>query len=648
MVGSVTTQGDRAIGADLARQQFGLDGRGITIGVISDSFNALREARANQRSGDLPGQGNPDGLTRPVQVLRDRQGTDEGRALLQIIFDIAPRANLLFHTAGTNEQDFAQAIQALAQAGADIIVDDILVATSPFFQDGLVAQTVQSVTEQGIVYVTSAGNSGDRSYDSPFRGSAGFRFEDSSYEAHDFDPEQEIDLFQDIQIPANASINLILNWDEPLGQVKSDLELFVLDSPQLPGAGGNILSDSTIVSRDDAIPSKQLLYTSSERETVYLLIARKTDTETAAPNRLKWISFANRADAGTTYQYVNGSSASSASTAASTDVSTVYGHQNAAGAIAVGATSFRQTPAFGVQSPILEAFSSRGSVPILFSKQGDRLPSPEIRQKPDVIAPNRVATSLRQFRPFVGTSAAAPHVAAVVALMLQRAGGRRSLAPAQVRAALQSGVIPVRSPLTTDTRAGLIQVPAAVLQAAVLNLQGTEQNDRLQGSPTAENFWGLAGQDTIAGGAGFDAIFGGSDTDRLLGNRGNDYLVGNAGDDRLIGSFSHDYLVGGLGHDRLLGNQGHDQLHGGKGQDTLAGGRGRNQLFGGRGKDVFILKLQGFAQIQDFRQGVDRLTLSSGLRAKSLEFDQVGQDTIISVNDRLIARLSNVQLNQFG
>src|SRR5207302_4105843 len=52
--------------------------------------------------------------------------------------------------------------------------------------------------------------------------------------------------------------------------------------------------------------------------------------------------------------------------------------------------------------------------------------------------PDGVSTSLKMFRPFFGTSAAAPHVAGVAALLLQAAGGPGSLSAAQVRSALES------------------------------------------------------------------------------------------------------------------------------------------------------------------------------------------------------------------
>src|SRR5262249_46373086 len=70
------------------------------IGVLSDRFNALGGASADEANGNL---------TSTVQVLKDLpSGTDEGRAMLQVAHDVAPSAQLAFYTAGGKEQDFAQ------------------------------------------------------------------------------------------------------------------------------------------------------------------------------------------------------------------------------------------------------------------------------------------------------------------------------------------------------------------------------------------------------------------------------------------------------------------------------------------------------------------------------------------------------------
>ncbi|MES1262770.1 MAG: peptidase S53, partial [Peristeroidobacter soli] len=132
----------------------GVDGSGITVGVMSDSYDtntAPNSAALDIASGDLPGVGNPLGNTEPVTVLEDFPArSDEGRAMLQIVHDIAPKAKLGFATANTGQLGFANNIRALAgdptapnyRAGfkADVIVDDIIYLDEPFFQDGVIAQ----------------------------------------------------------------------------------------------------------------------------------------------------------------------------------------------------------------------------------------------------------------------------------------------------------------------------------------------------------------------------------------------------------------------------------------------------------------------------------------------------------------------------
>ncbi|NJR40508.1 MAG: S8 family serine peptidase, partial [Leptolyngbyaceae cyanobacterium CSU_1_4] len=567
MVGQVTSEGDRALRSDVARQQFNLDGSGVSIGVISDSFNAYQGEQDDVENGDLPGQKNPNGYDRPVQVLKDQTNfkfvSDEGRAMLQIIHDVAPGARLLFHRSGETETDFAQAVQALGRAGADIIVDDIGFSTSAFFQPGVAAQAVTAAVDAGIVYFSAAGNDGDRSYESEFRPGTAFVYRGSTYEAQDFDPGSGVDVFQAIQIPKKGSINLILNWDQPAGQIANDVELFLLENQLLPGAGGQGVRDASVITTGLDNPAQQLSYQPQSAQTVYLVIARKVDLGAAAPGLIKWVSFANGRDDGVQYEYVNEG-------AGATGSSTIFGQPNAQGAIAVGAVNFTQTPAFGVRLPILESFSAQNKTPILFDINGDRLPVLETRRNAEIAAPDGVSTTVDDpftrgvdFGSFLGTSAAAPHAAAVAALMLQRAGGRKSLTPAQVLVALQSTAIASRNLQgTATTGIGFIQADAAVLQSADELIIGTLGNDILRGTGAADNLMGLAGNDQLTGAGGFDWATGGAGQDILHGNAGNDYLLGNGGSDQVLGGRGDDTLRGGAGRDRLRGGDGADWVRG--------------------------------------------------------------------------------------
>src|SRR5262244_1223738 len=151
-----------------------------------------------------------------------------------------------------------------------------------------------------------------------------------------------------------------------------------------------------------------------------------------------------------------------------TQSSTLYGHANAAGAEAVGAAFYRNTPEFGVFPPLLEPFSSAGSTPIIFDTAGNRLAIPQIRLKPEIVAPDGANTTFfgrRDIEPdgfpnFFGTSAAAPHAAAVAALMLQAVP---TMDPDSVYEILETTAIDMGPPgFDFDSGFGLIQADRAL------------------------------------------------------------------------------------------------------------------------------------------------------------------------------------------
>ncbi len=149
-------------------------GAGITVGVMSDSFDTTSSTTdgyvVDQVSGDLPGPSNTAGRTLPVVVLDDSiaGGTDEGRAMAQIVHDMAPGARLGFATASTGQVSFANNIRSLAGlpsgtnrvAGfaANVIVDDLYYSDSPMFGTSIVGRAVNEVANLGVAYFSSAGN----------------------------------------------------------------------------------------------------------------------------------------------------------------------------------------------------------------------------------------------------------------------------------------------------------------------------------------------------------------------------------------------------------------------------------------------------------------------------------------------------------
>ena len=135
-VGSVQTQGDAAMMSDTARSTFGVDGTGIPIGVISDGVDQIA---VSQATGDLPNNiqiGDPG----PVSPPASNDFQNEGSAMLEIIHDVAPGADLAFHSAFPTGMTFINAIDYFISIGADIIVDDVGFLSEPYFQDGSLAQ----------------------------------------------------------------------------------------------------------------------------------------------------------------------------------------------------------------------------------------------------------------------------------------------------------------------------------------------------------------------------------------------------------------------------------------------------------------------------------------------------------------------------
>lgn len=456
---------------DEVHSTFGLDGSGVTIGVLSDSFNNYDPtitppapptiAGMNIQSGDLPGSDNPCGWANPVTIVKEgRLGTDEGRAMLQIVHDLAPGADLAFATAANGIFDFADQIRNLRAAGADIIVDDYGYFAEPYFQDGPVSQAIAEVTAAGAIYFTAVGNN-----HLEVNGSAIGSYEAPAYrpvpcpaqfgpdgDCHDFDPGVGIDNTSGFILQPDSALSLNLQWAEPWDGVQTDLDVYLLDSTGAVIASSN--DDNLLFQR----PHEYFYYEnlSGGIQTVQLVIYRYAG---AAP-RLKYILLQD------TYgildaEYTHG---------ASGDIMgpTVFGHSGADEAISVGAIEYNELD-------VPQWFTSWGNPvyyfgPVMGPTAADPLPIPEIRQKPDITATNGGCTTFfGEFNAsspcyrFYGTSAAAPHAAAVGALVLQRARQfGLELDQKQVETILETTARPILNGSPEAVGAGLIDALAAV------------------------------------------------------------------------------------------------------------------------------------------------------------------------------------------
>jgi Ca2+-binding RTX toxin-like protein len=154
-------------------------------------------------------------------------------------------------------------------------------------------------------------------------------------------------------------------------------------------------------------------------------------------------------------------------------------------------------------------------------------------------------------------------------------------------------------------------------------VRGGQGSDTLYGGRSADVIKGGRGNDTIYGGRGADFLSGGKGADTIYGGRGNDFISGGKGNDRLFGGAGDDYLCGCGGADILRGGKGNDTLNGEKGNDLLIGGAGDDVLTGGAGSDRFRIQFgRGTDLITDFTVAEDFLELARGLKTSDLLITQ--------------------------
>ena len=449
-VGLVTTQGDVAQASDLARSTFGVDGSGVTVGTLSDSFDctgAAGGAAADVGSDDLPPG---------IVVLADLTSgcTDEGRAMMQLIHDVAPGSSQAFHTAFTGSAGFANGIVALQQvAGADIIVDDIIYFAEPMFQDGIIAQAAQFAADNGSAYFSSAGNQSFNSWET-FGGFVGSGLTDPfGSELHDFDPGPDVDAFQEFVLrPGRTTFSF--QWDQPYASAGSatgstsdvDFWIAINGSFFFGSYSDNIGADPT-----------ELITVTNSGGPVVIQIAI-AHFSGPAPGVMKYVHFgSDQRFGGGPIEYA-------------TNSATSYGHSNAANMAGVGAAAFFNTAAFnpGVCEPAcVNSFSALGGVPILFDLADNRIN--EVRERPNFVGPDGGNTTFfgadlsfpvpgtdepDGFGNFFGTSASAPHAAAGAALIKQTAP---SLSPSEIYAILEdtaTDMVPVGSTINPGAGPG--------------------------------------------------------------------------------------------------------------------------------------------------------------------------------------------------
>ncbi|MBN1407289.1 MAG: S8 family serine peptidase [Calditrichaceae bacterium] len=375
--GSVTSEGDTLHKTNIIRQYLGADGTGIRVGVISDGVNDIA---SSQSTGDLPSI---------VNVIDNSEGGNEGTAMLEIVHDLAPGAELYFSEGIETATEFINSVNDLAASGCDVIVDDIGYFTEPYFEEGPIASAVRNAIDNyGIVYASSAGNSQDEHYEGDYSPVTPSPAITGISEAHNFGGS---DYGQQITLSAGQSFYIFLQWNEPYGSVTSEYELHLVNQA---------------MTTDYGIPSYQL---DPNDPFVYLGVNASAGSynivieRVSGPNRRVELTY-NFGGYATVDQF-------------NTLPGSINGQPAVTDVIATGAVRF--------DSPsLIEYFSSIGPSRI-YSYPSYTY---EARNKPDVVAVDgNIITGAGGFGQeypsgsgdirFFGTSASAPHVAACAAVL---------------------------------------------------------------------------------------------------------------------------------------------------------------------------------------------------------------------------------------
>lgn len=431
----VVSEGVRTEAVDTATARTGVTGAGVKLCALSDGVDGLTQS---QQGGELPA----------VDVLPNQQGWgSEGTAMLEILHDVAPGAQLGFATAILSDASFAENIRALRfTAHCDIIVDDVMYFNESPFQDGIIAQAVNDVTADGALYFSSAGNQGNvgEGTGAHWEGNfvAGGRIPGIDGIVHSFDPGPGVQLADPLYEYSDWGAPATLFWSDPLGRSSNDYDLYLVDQQ------GNVVGFSQNPQTGTQDPYERLSLLPGSG---YRLVVIKAS---GADRYLSVEAFRSRF------------SPSPDGLRAFVTPGEIRGHAAAQNAIAVAAAPAAAAfdwvlpgdppnptgpyPGVFTSGTRVERFTSDGPRRVFYRPDGTPITPGNVsatggtvRQTPTITAADGVSTSVPGFSPFFGTSAAAPHAAAIAGLIKS---GRPTLPNAEIRREMSASALDILGP----------------------------------------------------------------------------------------------------------------------------------------------------------------------------------------------------------
>lgn len=426
-VGAASNHAEQEMNVDAARLIYNINGAGVKVGSLSDSADTLDTGPPNkptgpdgikgiaesQQTGDLPPNNR-------ILFLGDPSGvrSDEGRAMMELIYDMAPGVTTLgFKTAYYTQANFANNITHLANSGMHIINDDVGYGGEPWFQDGVIAVAINNFVDGGGVYFGSAGNnSQDFTYQRAFRDTNGNDW-------HEFEGTDEV-LSLVVANGKNAYCDL--QWTQPWGNATTNMQIGFFRN-------GTLIAEST-ENNIGGNPNDTLSWTNNTgADATVDVIIRRASGASAAGLTLKIIFGGKSME----YQglYPGGS---------------IVAHVGGSKGFAVGEIPYTDPDNTGKATTY---GSCPGPHTHFFNPSGTPYPTPIVYQKPDFMGIDCVNTSFfggdidgDGLPNFCGTSAAGPNVAAVAALLQDLRGTGGSLSATQIHDLLRRSAVDLKAP----------------------------------------------------------------------------------------------------------------------------------------------------------------------------------------------------------
>lgn len=288
-MGSVITEGDTNIGTNFVRAIAEANGNGVKVGVLSVGLGSIPASGSNQdsrvRSGDLPKDENSVlgatfGFLGAIQItplsFAFHSGSSEGAAILEIIHDLAPGAQLFFADASTDVR-LASGRDFLLAKGVNVIVDDTTyIGVGRFDGTSDISRRAQEIViDDGVSYVVAAGNqTPPPSSSSSVATSDRFPLFVNGYftpnpisgteKFHNFASGSLVGAVDEAMTisPVGGSIDIALTWDDVWDdenpRASDDLDIFLL--PEGSRDISNAIASSVNLQNGSGLPFERITY----------------------------------------------------------------------------------------------------------------------------------------------------------------------------------------------------------------------------------------------------------------------------------------------------------------------------------------------------------------------------------------------------